>query len=55
MLQADIKWFVEVFDQDEEKVAIATVLTMVAKKSPFADIKRTNVEDYLKKQLKLLN
>tara|TARA_R110002096_G_scaffold365789_5_gene559164 strand:+ start:28383 stop:30872 length:2490 start_codon:yes stop_codon:yes gene_type:complete len=44
-----VKWFVEVFDQDDEKVAIATVLTMVAKKSPFADINRKNVENYLSK------
>jgi len=44
-----VKWFVEVFDQDEEKVAIATVLTMVAKKSPFVEIKRTNLESYLNK------
>jgi len=42
-----VKWFVEVFDQDEEKVAIATVLTMVAKKSPFVEIDRANVESYL--------
>ena len=44
-----VKWFVEVFDQDDEKVAIATVLTMVAKKSPFVEINRNNVEDYLSK------
>lgn len=44
-----VKWFVEVFDQDDEKVAIATVLTMVAKKSPFADINRENIGDYLNK------
>lgn len=44
-----VKWFVEVFDQDDEKVAIATVLTMVAKKSPFAEITRDNVEGYLSK------
>lgn len=44
-----VKWFVEVFDQDDEKVAIATVLTMVAKKSPFVDINRKNVEGYLVK------
>ena len=42
-----VKWFVEVFDQEDEKVAIATVLTMVAKKSPFADINRGNVQEYL--------
>ena len=44
-----VKWFVEVFDQDDEKVAIATVLTMVAKKSPFAEISRKNVGSYLDK------
>lgn len=44
-----VKWFVEVFDQDDEKVAIATVLTMVAKKSPFKEITRDNVEGYLSK------
>ena len=44
-----VKWFVEVFDQDDEKVAIATVLTMVAKKSPFQEINRDNVEGYLAK------
>lgn len=44
-----VKWFVEVFDQDDEKVAIATVLTMVAKKSPFVNITRANVSDYLNK------
>lgn len=44
-----VKWFVEVFDQNDEKVAIATVLTMVQKKSPFEDINRKNVEGYLKK------
>ncbi len=44
-----VKWFVEVFDQEDEKVAIATVLTMVAKKSPFAEINRENVHQYLDK------
>jgi oxepin-CoA hydrolase/3-oxo-5,6-dehydrosuberyl-CoA semialdehyde dehydrogenase len=44
-----VKWFVEVFDQDDEKVAIATILTMVAKKSPFEEINRKNVESYLAK------
>ena len=33
-----VKWFVEVFDQNEEKVAIATILTMVQKKCPFEEI-----------------
>ena len=44
-----VKWFVEVFDQDDEKVAIATVLTMVAKKSPFVDINRGNANAFLNK------
>lgn len=30
-----VKWFVEMFDADDELVAVATILTMVAKKSPF--------------------
>jgi len=42
-----VKWFVEVFDQEDEKVAIATVLTMVAKKSPFVKVNRNNVGSYL--------
>ncbi len=42
-----VKWFVEVFDQNDEKVAIATVLTMVAKKSPFAEINLSNANSYL--------
>lgn len=44
-----VKWFVEVFDQNDELTAIATILTMVQKKSPFVDINRSNVNDYLTK------
>jgi len=44
-----VKWFVEVFDQNDELVAIATILTMVQKKSPFATINRNNIESYLNK------
>jgi oxepin-CoA hydrolase / 3-oxo-5,6-dehydrosuberyl-CoA semialdehyde dehydrogenase len=44
-----VKWFVEVFDQNDELVAIATILTMVQKKSPFVQINRSNVEGYLAK------
>ncbi len=44
-----VKWFVEVFDQDDEKVAIATVLTMVAKKSPFVEITRESIVEHLAK------
>jgi oxepin-CoA hydrolase/3-oxo-5,6-dehydrosuberyl-CoA semialdehyde dehydrogenase len=43
-----VKWFVEVFDQNDELVAIATILTMVQKRSPFKEINRSTVETYLK-------
>lgn len=42
-----VKWFVEVFDQNDELVAIATILTMVQKKSPFVEINRSNIAGYL--------
>lgn len=32
-----VKWLVEIFDEDGEKVAIATILTMVQKKNPFPE------------------
>jgi len=35
-----VKWFVEVFDQDDELSAIATILTMVQKKSPFMEFNK---------------
>jgi oxepin-CoA hydrolase/3-oxo-5,6-dehydrosuberyl-CoA semialdehyde dehydrogenase len=35
-----VKWFVEVFDQDNELVAVATILTLVQKKSPFMDFSK---------------
>ena len=44
-----VKWFVEVFDQKDELVAIATILTMVRKKSPFVSINRDNINNYLTK------
>ncbi len=44
-----VKWYAEIFDADEELVAIATVLTLVQKKSPFAEINRNTIEDYLSK------
>lgn len=44
-----VKWFVEVFDQNDELTAIATILTMVQKKSPFREINRTNINEYLTK------
>ncbi len=42
-----VKWFVEVFDQTDELVAVATILTMVQKKSPFVQIDRSNIEQFL--------
>ena len=42
-----VKWYAEVFDAEDEIVAIATVLTMVQKKSPFAEINRNTIENYL--------
>lgn len=44
-----VKWFVEVFDQNDELVAIATILTMVQKKTPFVEINRNNVSGFLSK------
>ncbi len=44
-----VKWFVEVFDQEDELVAVATILTMVQKKSPFATITRETISSYLNK------
>jgi oxepin-CoA hydrolase/3-oxo-5,6-dehydrosuberyl-CoA semialdehyde dehydrogenase len=44
-----VKWFVEVFDQNDELTAVATILTMVQKKSPFVYIDYSNVMNYLSK------
>lgn len=44
-----VKWFVEVFDQNDELTAIATILTMVQKRSPFTNINRSNIDEYLTK------
>lgn len=38
-----VKWYVEVFDQENELVAMATVLTLVQKKSPFFEVSRNNL------------
>jgi oxepin-CoA hydrolase / 3-oxo-5,6-dehydrosuberyl-CoA semialdehyde dehydrogenase len=42
-----VKWFVEVFDQNDELVAIATILTMVQKKYPFIEVNRSNVSTFI--------
>lgn len=44
-----VKWYVEVFDQEEELVAIATILTMVQKKSPFPAYDKESVAKILAK------
>jgi oxepin-CoA hydrolase/3-oxo-5,6-dehydrosuberyl-CoA semialdehyde dehydrogenase len=38
-----VKWFVEVFDQNDELVAVATILTLVQKKSPFFPFEKAAV------------
>ncbi len=40
-----VKWYEEVFDQDGELVAMATILTLVQKRSPFPEISRAYVEE----------
>ena len=44
-----VKWFVEVFDTEDELVAVATILTMVQKKSPFVAINKDTIPNYLSK------
>ncbi len=45
-----VKWFVEVFDDEDELVAVATILTMVQKKQiVFAEITSESIEEYLNK------
>lgn len=40
-----VKWYVEVFDQEDELVAFATILTLVQKKSPFVEMTREKIEE----------
>ena len=42
-----VKWLVEVVNQREEVVCVATILTLVAKKSPFIDLNRRNIQKLL--------
>lgn len=44
-----VKWYVEVFDQDQELVAMATILTLVQKKSPFPEYSKSYVQDQINK------
>ena len=42
-----VKWFVEVFDQADELVAVATILTLVQKKSPFMEFTKAAIDEAL--------
>ena len=42
-----VKWLVEVVNQREELVCVATILTLVAKKSPFIELNRRNIQKLL--------
>lgn len=39
-----VKWLVEVVNQRDEVVCVATILTLVAKKSPFVDFKKDKIQ-----------
>ena len=42
-----VKWLVEVVNQRNEIVCVATILTLVAKKSPFVDLKTKEIQKIL--------
>ncbi len=42
-----VKWLVEVVNQRDEVVCVATILTLVAKKSPFIELNRRNIQKLL--------
>ena len=42
-----VKWLVEVVNQRDEIVCVATILTLVAKKSPFVDLKTKGIQKIL--------
>ena len=42
-----VKWLVEVVNQRDEIVCVATILTLVAKQSPFIDLKVRNIQKTL--------
>ena len=42
-----VKWLVEVVNQRDEIVCVATILTLVAKKSPFVDLKTKEIQKIL--------
>jgi len=44
-----VKWYVEVFDQENELCAVATILTLVQKKSPFIESNLSTIKNYINK------
>ncbi len=42
-----VKWLVEVINQRDEVVCVATILTLVAKKSPFIELKKGKIQKLL--------
>ena len=44
-----VKWFVEVFDEDKELAATATILTLVQKKCPFVEMDKASLTFALSK------
>ncbi|NNF22357.1 MAG: phenylacetic acid degradation bifunctional protein PaaZ, partial [Saprospiraceae bacterium] len=38
-----VKWYVEIFDAEDELVAMATILTLVQKKNPFYEFDKTHI------------
>ena len=42
-----VKWYVEVFDQENELAAMATILTLVQKKSPFVEMDKSKIKQCL--------
>ncbi len=42
-----VKWYEEVFDQDGELIAMATILTLVQKKCPFPEVTKSYIENGL--------
>ncbi len=42
-----VTWYVEVFDQENELAAFATILTLVQKKSPFIEADRKTIHHYV--------
>ena len=42
-----VKWYMEMFDEDDELVAMATILTLVQKKNPFIQTDETTLREHL--------